>query len=182
MTAVVELLPVDAEDLLVLAQPDRGGFNDFAPFRNTEEVPSAQLDHDGTLAIWSEDELVGSVSHRATYWGPNEGSKAMMIGVHLLEEARGRGIGCAAVHAHVSMLFEYTTVFRVEAHTDVSNVVTQRLLERLGFTKEGVTRQAQWRAGRRHDGILYSVLRPEWTAKEYKKHQKTSNGTKDSIV
>lgn len=162
MTAVVELLPVEPEDLLVLAESDPGGFNDFAPFRNTQDVPSAHLDQDGALAIWCDDELVGSVNHRGTYWGPNEGSKAMMIGVHLLEEARGRGIGRAAVGAHVSLLFHYTTVFRVEAHTDVANVVTQRLLDKLGFTKEGVTRQAQWRAGQRHDGLLYSVLRPEW--------------------
>ncbi len=51
---------------------------------------------------------------------------------------------------------------RVEAHTDVQNLAEQRALEKAGFTREGVTRQAQWRGGALHDGYLYSVLRSEW--------------------
>jgi len=36
----------------------------------------------------------------------------------------------------------------------------KRALEKAGFEREGVLRQAQWRAGHWHDQVLYSTLRP----------------------
>ena len=54
-----------------------------------------------------------------------------------------------------------TPIERVEASTDVENVPEQRALERAGFTREGVLRRAQWRAGDWHDVVLYSKLRGE---------------------
>ena len=53
---------------------------------------------------------------------------------------------------------------RVEAHTDVDNVAEQRALEKVGMTREGTTRGAQWRNGAFRDGYSYSVLRAEWGA------------------
>ena len=32
---------------------------------------------------------------------------------------------------------------------------------RAGFTREGITRGAQWRDGAYHDGVLYAVLRTD---------------------
>ena len=52
---------------------------------------------------------------------------------------------------------------RVEAHTDVENVAEQRALSKAGFTREGVVRGAQWRDGAYRDGLLYSILRAEWS-------------------
>jgi RimJ/RimL family protein N-acetyltransferase len=37
----------------------------------------------------------------------------------------------------------------------------QRALEKAGFTREGVLRQAQWRSGGWHDQVMYSKLRGE---------------------
>ena len=58
-------------------------------------------------------------------------------------------------------LFDTYTVERVEASTDVENTGEQRALERAGFTREGILRHAQWRAGAWHDLVLYSKLRGE---------------------
>ena len=54
-----------------------------------------------------------------------------------------------------------TLVERIEAETDVENVAEQRALERAGFTREGVLRHAQFRAGRWRDSVIYSILRAE---------------------
>jgi RimJ/RimL family protein N-acetyltransferase len=43
----------------------------------------------------------------------------------------------------------------------VSNVAEQRALEKAGFTREGVNRQAQFRAGAYHDLVLYARLRSD---------------------
>ncbi|MDQ5852724.1 MAG: GNAT family N-acetyltransferase, partial [Chloroflexota bacterium] len=58
-------------------------------------------------------------------------------------------------------LFATYPVMRVEAATDVANTAEQRALEKAGFTREGIVRKAQWRAGEWHDLVLYSKLRGE---------------------
>jgi RimJ/RimL family protein N-acetyltransferase len=94
-------------------------------------------------------------------WGPNDGSRCPMIGIWLRPEHRGRGIGTAAQRQMAELFFRHTAVNRVEAHTDVENIAEQRALEAAGFQREGVTRGAQWRDGRYHDGMLYAVLRED---------------------
>ena len=74
---------------------------------------------------------------------------------------RRRGYGAEAQALLARYLFDTYTVERVEASTDVENVPEQRALERAGFTREGVLRRAQWRAGDWHDVVLYSKLRGE---------------------
>jgi RimJ/RimL family protein N-acetyltransferase len=39
------------------------------------------------------------------------------------------------------------------------------LYEKIGFKREGVYRECLHRDGRRHDMILYGILRPEWEAR-----------------
>jgi RimJ/RimL family protein N-acetyltransferase len=43
----------------------------------------------------------------------------------------------------------------------VQNVAEQRALERAGFTREGILRHTQLRAGRWRDNVIYSILRAE---------------------
>jgi RimJ/RimL family protein N-acetyltransferase len=58
-------------------------------------------------------------------------------------------------------LFAHTTVYRVEASTDVTNFPEQNALKRAGFTREGVIRGAQFRLGQWRDLVLYSRLRTD---------------------
>lgn len=58
-------------------------------------------------------------------------------------------------------IFDTFPIARVEASTDITNIPEQRSLEKAGFTREGVLRKAQWRAGEWHDLIVYSKLRGE---------------------
>jgi RimJ/RimL family protein N-acetyltransferase len=74
---------------------------------------------------------------------------------------RGRGYGSRAQRLLAEHLFATTPSNRVEADTDVENAAEQRALERAGFTREGVVRGAQYRRGRWHDLVLYSLLRSD---------------------
>ena len=82
-----------------------------------------------------------------------------MIGIWLRPVARGRGIGQTAQRELAQLFFTHAAVNRIEAHTDVSNIAEQRALEGAGFTREGLVRGAQWRAGAYRDGYLYAILR-----------------------
>jgi RimJ/RimL family protein N-acetyltransferase len=53
----------------------------------------------------------------------------------------------------------FSDIERIEASTDVENIAEQRSLEKAGFTREGILRRAQWRAGAHHDLVSYSILR-----------------------
>jgi RimJ/RimL family protein N-acetyltransferase len=113
----------------------------------------------GTLAVLHIDELVGRVSWFAVQHGPTSACRALNVGMTLIPDRRGQGIGTVAQRVFVDYLFATTTVERLEAGTDVDNVAAQRGLERAGFTREGVLRHAQFRAGGWHDVVLYSRLR-----------------------
>lgn len=143
------------------APPDPDGFDDFGPGRSYREPRPCSLEDQGALVVEVDGQVGGSVSWIWREWGPNSGSRCLMIGVHLDARFRGRGIGSRAPAMLVDLAFRHTTVHRIEAHTDVQNVPAQRALEAIGFTREGVTRAAQWRDGAYRDGILYAILRTD---------------------
>jgi ribosomal-protein-serine acetyltransferase len=53
---------------------------------------------------------------------------------------------------------------RVEIRLDVENERNRRVVERLGFRREGVLREAMRIAGAYHDDALYAMLACEWPA------------------
>lgn len=122
----------------------------------------------GTLAVETEDGvLAGAVSWFTVPHGPGSACQALNIGISLLPGFRGRGYGAAAQRALAEYLFATTLTERIEAETDVENIAEQRALERAGFTREGVLRHTQFRAGRWRDNVIYSVLRAEVTLDQF---------------
>ncbi len=113
------------------------------------------------VIVTNEGTIAGDVSYHQARYGPNEGSTTYNIGISLIPEQRGKGFGSEAQRVLAAYLFAVFPVQRVEATTDVSNIPEQRALEKAGFTREGVLRQAQWRSGTWHDMVLYSKLRGE---------------------
>ena len=83
------------------------------------------------------------------------------MGIELVAGARGHGYGVEAQVLVARYLFEHTPANRVEAQTDIENVAEQRALTKAGFTREGVARGSQFRAGAYHDLVTYSILRSE---------------------
>jgi RimJ/RimL family protein N-acetyltransferase len=75
--------------------------------------------------------------------------------------ARGHGYGKEAVGLLTRHLFATETVERVGATCDVENVPSYRLLERLGFRREGTLRSALFHHGRWHDVHVYGLTRAE---------------------
>jgi RimJ/RimL family protein N-acetyltransferase len=108
-----------------------------------------------------ESGVAGSVSWHAESYGPTEGSFAWNIGIGLAESCRGHGVGTVSQRLLGEWLLDSTPLVRVEASTDVTNVAEQRALERAGYVREGVLRQAQARADGQHDIVVYSLLRTD---------------------
>lgn len=146
-----------------------GVFNDFGikPKRSLAELLGSgerlvSLDRGRLLVERSEDgTVVGDVSWHTEMYGPGDVSRALNIGIALRPEARGRGLGSEAQRLLAELLLERFPIERVEASTDIENMAERRSLEKAGFTREGVMRRAQYRAGAYHDLVVYSLIRDD---------------------
>ena len=83
---------------------------------------------------------------------------AVEIGYWLFVSSRGRGVATRTVRAAVEHAFA-NGIQRVEAHVRVGNVASERVLERVGFVREGIKRRYLRRGGEeRFDATLFSRL------------------------
>lgn len=163
----VGLRAVRADDLPLLgagsAEDDPFGFFGFTAANGLQARWAADgLISDDRVTLVVEDgagAVAGTVGWFALQHGPSVTARALNVGIVLLPQHRGRGLGTAAQAAFAAYLFDTTLVERLEAGTDVDNIAEQRALDKAGFTREGVLRHAQYRAGQWRDLVAYSRLR-----------------------
>jgi RimJ/RimL family protein N-acetyltransferase len=79
------------------------------------------------------------------------------IGYWVLPHARGRGLATRIARLLAGHAFSLG-VQRVAAYVNLDNPASERVLERAGFTREGVVRSLPKPDGRRIDKTLYSLL------------------------
>jgi ribosomal-protein-alanine N-acetyltransferase len=165
----VRLRPVAEDDLAMFrrfaTEPGLVGL-DWAGFRDAQAparrfaVDSYLGPDDGRLVVEVDpDEAAGFVSWKAGRYGGLAGY--WEIGIALLPEWRGRGVGWRAQAMLCDYLFCHTPAQRIQAGTHPENVAEQRSLEKAGFRLEGVIRACEFRAGQWRDGYLYSRLRDD---------------------
>jgi RimJ/RimL family protein N-acetyltransferase len=114
------------------------------------------------LAIESNGRLIGDVQARMGA-GQRLPAGVVELGVDLYDpEQRGKGYGAEAVALITTWLLERGIADRVQASTAVGNRPMRRVLEKLGFTFEGVMRGFMPVGDGREDFALYGVTRAEW--------------------
>jgi len=72
---------------------------------------------------------------------------------------RGKGYACEAVKLLVNYLFDGYPCERVAAMVDTENLPSIKVLEKIGFQREGVLRRATFRDGKWTDLAMYSLIR-----------------------
>lgn len=138
-----------------------GGFRSPEAFRQRwEDDGFLGKDPRQLVVAENDEEAVGWVMWRDPKLFGREGS-VWETGILLAPEHRGRGVGTAAQRALAEYLFDTTVVHRLCANTEANNIAEQRSLEKCGFQREGVLRQAGFRTGRWRDVVVYALLRGE---------------------
>jgi ribosomal-protein-alanine N-acetyltransferase len=166
----VRLRPVVEDDLAMFrrfcVEPGLIGL-DWAGFRDAQE-PARRFAKDGYLGkehgrfiveVGEDNAATGFVNYLAGIYGGMAGY--WEIGIALLPEWRGQGIGWRAQAMLCDYLFTHTPAQRIQAGTHPENIGEQKSLEKAGFRLEGVVRACEFRAGQWHDGYLYSRLRDD---------------------
>jgi [ribosomal protein S5]-alanine N-acetyltransferase len=105
---------------------------------------------DGTFIGWCS----------LTGWNPDYRSAAM--GYCLGDEAWGQGYATEAARAVLQWAFVTLDLNRVQAETDTRNAASARVLEKLGFVREGTLREDCVVNGDVSDSWVYGLLRREW--------------------
>ena len=110
------------------------------------------------LAIDVEGEAVGSISLSL---GRDIYRRSAELGYWLAQPFWGQGMMTAAVGEICRLGFARWDILRIYAEPFAPNTASRRVLEKAGFTLEGVLRQSVIKAGETMDSCLYSLLREE---------------------
>ena len=102
---------------------------------------------------------IGFIGH---FYVLHVAGKQLEIGYSLVPSERGKGYGTEATQIMVDYLFLSKDTKRVQAQTDPRNVASHKVLEKVGFKKEGTLRKSFFMRGEWRDAYIYSILREEW--------------------
>ncbi len=161
----------DAEELYELTVANREMLAEWMPWAagataetTAEFIRSRRLElvsNRGFSALIVErDRIVGTVGFPHV----NRDDRSCEIGYWLGRPAQGRGTVTLAVRALIDHAFGAWKLHRVMIQAGVGNARSRAVAERLGFTLEGVLRQAErYPDGRYIDLAVYGLLAPEWS-------------------
>jgi RimJ/RimL family protein N-acetyltransferase len=124
---------------LAAGDPDRPGWFQYAVERTEDRI------HIGDVGV-----------------DLHENRRQAEIGFTLAPAYQGRGYAGEAVRAVLDHLFQVRGLHKVSAEADARNTASARLLERAGFTREGLRRSHTWIKGEWTDDLLYGLLADEW--------------------
>jgi len=88
------------------------------------------------------------------------------LGYCFTDAAWGRGYATEAAGALLGWAFDTLGLRRVQAETDTRNVASARVLEKLGFVREGTLREDCMVDGEVSDSWVYGLLRREWEGRD----------------
>ncbi|MBI2212537.1 MAG: GNAT family N-acetyltransferase [Acidobacteria bacterium] len=113
------------------------------------------------FAIERHGEAVGGVGFIP---GSDVESRTAEIGYWVGQSLWGRGLATAAVQAVLPYAFERLELLRVFAAVFELNPASARVLEKAGFVREGVLRDAAIKEGRVTSMIVYGMTLSDWDA------------------
>lgn len=114
------------------------------------------------MHIVFRNRIAGGIGYNILDWS----NQRTEIGYWLSASYQGRGLMTKACRALIDYAFTELKLNRVEIHCATENRKSRMIPERLGFTQEGVWRQAEWLHDHFVDLVVYGMLAREWQAKK----------------
>ncbi|MCQ4088090.1 GNAT family N-acetyltransferase [Saccharibacillus sp. JS10] len=173
LTEFVQLRPLHpehAEDLLQLVEDSRSTLGAWMPWTHQmQELIDAEefianathlYAENGaiTVGLWEHHRLAGVIGFHEINWR----SFHAQVGYWLGHSFEGRGLMTLALRPLIDHAFMEMELNRIEIRCAVTNTRSRGVPERLGFTLEGIVRQAEKLDDGYIDHALYGLLRQEW--------------------
>lgn len=158
----------DLGDLLVVNGDD--AVTRFLPYATWHTAADAQAWFErmnalqaagGTAQYVIEHRALGRVIGSCLLFRHDAGSARAELGYVLGRAHWGQGLMHEALQGLIGHAFETLGLRRLEADVNPLNGASVRLLERLGFTREGLARQRWVTKGVACDALLFGLLRGE---------------------
>jgi len=113
------------------------------------------------IALNADDQIIGT----STLFQFDEKSRRAEIGYILSRRHWGKGLATEALTALLDFAFEKMNLHRIEADIEPRNAASVKIVERLGFVREGYLRE-RWIVGDEiQDSLFYGLLRSDWEKK-----------------
>lgn len=109
-----------------------------------------------------DGQLIGKVALHSIQWGV---SFSAGLGYWIDADLAGAGLMTEAVARLVAVAFEEIGLHRLWAGVQPANRPSQRVLEKLGFVREGLHRQELFINGRWQDQYFFTLLETEFRAR-----------------
>ena len=172
MASGIELVPTctaHAAQLAALVQANTEHLQSFLPQVNGLATVEAAEEH---LAYASEAALEGKLLEWHIFEAGRlcgavrvnhieEGNHKAAIAYYLGAGHQGRGLATSSVHAALGYCFDTLGFNRIELKCASTNAASEQVAQRLGFSREGLLRQAEYLNGQYVDHVLYALLRED---------------------
>jgi ribosomal-protein-serine acetyltransferase len=167
------LKPEDADSLFSLVDSNRFYLRQWLPWVDTNAtlenskhfIQSTIEQHELNLGfqcgIWFHDTFAGIIGFQRIDWM----NRNVEIGYWLGEKFQGHGIMTKACRTLVDFAFYEYQLHRVQIRCATGNTKSHAIIERLGFIKEGKTRQAEFLYDLYVDLYIYGMTADEWKAR-----------------
>lgn len=103
-------------------------------------------------------DLVGTIGQHGISWN----NRSTALGYWLAQDAQGQGIMTRSCRVYLEHVFLDLDLHRVEIRCAIGNTRSRAIPERLGFSSEGVIRDAEWLYDHYVDHVIYGLLATEW--------------------
>lgn len=168
------LLPEHAQELLELRIRNRQYLQPFEPIRDAsyftaegqeKDILTGMGDKDQATSVSfgiflkETDELAGRVALTGIARGPFQNAN---LGYFIGQEHRGKGLMTEAVRLCVGYAFEEMGLHRVQAGVMPRNRPSLRVLEKVGFRREGLAKRYLQIHGVWEDHELFAMTREDW--------------------
>lgn len=164
------LAAFDAERLFYITNQSRSYLREWLPWVDETTTVDDSLsfikntfqlhaERKGTTAgIFYNEKLVGVAGFNSIDWKNNVG----YIGYWLASDYQGHGIMTRTVQALVNYAFNDLNLNRIDIRAATKNYKSQAIPKKLGFSKEGILKQAEWLYDHYVDHIVFGIVKEDW--------------------
>ncbi|MDQ1232540.1 ribosomal-protein-alanine N-acetyltransferase [Paenibacillus sp. SORGH_AS306] len=123
-----------------------------------QQQQSSRQDYEFAICLKDEGVLMGGI-------GIHVHNTNAEIGYVLNPDYQGNGYVTEAARAILAYGFETLDVHRIYATCRPANIASEKVMQKIGMTCEGIMREHWYYKGEFHDSSLYSILAKEYTAR-----------------